>query len=45
MSTSNWVDVDNVVSITGTVKSHEIYQEVKQTWLTRCKIKTEQINE
>lgn len=44
-STSNWVDVDNVVSITGTVKSHEIYQEVKQTWLTRCKIKTEQINE
>ena len=29
----------NVLSITGTVKKHDEFREVKQTWLTRCKVK------
>lgn len=28
----------NVVSITGTVKKHDEFRGVKQTWLTRCKV-------
>ena len=27
-----------VLSITGTVKKHDEFREVKQTWLTRCKV-------
>ena len=36
--TSSWVDTDEVHSIKGTVKEHEEYNGIKQTWLTRCKI-------
>ena len=28
----------NVVSIIGTVKKHDEFRGVKQTWLTRCKV-------
>ena len=32
------IDCENVKSITGTIKAHTEYREVKQTELTRCKI-------
>lgn len=33
------IDLDkHIASITGTVKKHEEYRDVKQTWLTRCKV-------
>lgn len=36
---SSGVDQDKEIeSITGTVKSHEEYKGVKQTFLTRCRI-------
>lgn len=37
-STGNCVDVEDVKSIKGTVKSHEEFRGVKQTFLTRCKV-------
>lgn len=37
-STSNGLDLDKVASIKGTVKNHQEYNGVKQTWITRCKI-------
>lgn len=42
-STSKWLDVDSMdtFEISGKVKQHEEYKGVKQTWLTRCKIKEE----
>lgn len=36
--TSNWVEVDKVNKIKGTVKNHTEYRGVKQTELTRCKV-------
>lgn len=36
--TSNWVEVDKVSKIKGTVKTHTEYKGVKQTELTRCKV-------
>lgn len=46
-STSNTFDTDRVAEITGTVKNHEEYKGVKQTWLTRCKVtnKPEEVTE
>lgn len=39
-SSGNWVnDRENVVSVKGTIKSLEEFRGVKQTWLTRCKVK------
>lgn len=36
---SNWMDEDRPpVTIKGTVKAHNVYMEVKQTELTRCKV-------
>ena len=40
-STGIFVGEDNeyhVASIKGTVKKHDTYNDVKQTWLTRCKV-------
>lgn len=34
-------DTRNILSIRGTVKKHEEYNGVKQTWLTRCKVTSE----
>lgn len=37
--TSCYINPDkHIASITGTVKKHEEYRDVKQTWLTRCKV-------
>lgn len=41
-STGNIIDDDKeIVSISGTVKDHKEYKGLKQTWLTRCRIKYE----
>lgn len=32
------LDEGNTVPLTGTVKKHDTYKDVKQTQLTRCKI-------
>lgn len=36
-STSKQLDVTNITKISGTVKSHKTFRNVKQTYLTRCK--------
>lgn len=41
-STGNIIDDDKeIISISGTVKDHKEYKGLKQTWLTRCRIKYE----
>lgn len=40
--TSNYVDCDHVVELTGKVKGHEEYNGVKQTIVYFCKVKIEQ---
>ena len=40
--TSNYIDCDHVVELTGKVKGHEEYQGVKQTIVYFCKVKEEQ---
>lgn len=40
--TSNYVDCNHVVELTGKVKNHEEYQGVKQTIVYFCKVKEEQ---
>lgn len=43
-STSNDIAEDAIIeSITGTVKKHEEYKGLKQTWVTRCKITYKQV--
>ncbi len=37
-STSTSVDTDRKYSVVGTIKKHEEFRGVKQTWLTRCKL-------
>lgn len=37
-TTGNSLDVEYSYTVTGTVKKHEEYRGVKQTWLTRCKV-------
>lgn len=36
--TSNFIEEENVKHIKGTVKAHNVYNNVKQTELTRCKV-------
>ena len=40
-TTSAWLDTDKEYDIVGTVKEHSEYNKVRQTVLTRCKIKGE----
>lgn len=35
---SNGIEFDKVVSLKGTVKKHDVFRGVNQTWLTRCKV-------
>lgn len=37
-TTGNSLDVEYSYTVTGTVKKHEEYRGVKQTWLTRCRV-------
>ena len=38
-STSNFIDdIETVNKVVGTVKNHQEYRGVKQTWMTRCKV-------
>lgn len=37
-STDKGIDLDKNYQVIGTVKKHEEYQSIKQTWLTRCKL-------
>ena len=44
--TSNFLECEKIATVTGTVKKHNVYKNVKETVLTRCKVKdkTEQPN-
>ena len=36
---SGYIDTDrDVVALTGTIKKHDEFRDVKQTWLTRCRV-------
>ena len=37
-TTGNSLDVEYSYTVTGTVRKHEEYRGVKQTWLTRCRV-------
>lgn len=37
-SSSKAIDEERVAKLTGTVKKHEEYNGLKQTWVTRCKV-------
>ena len=43
-STSKSLDEDEYESVTGTVKSQSSYRDIKQTYLTRCKLKTKDVD-
>lgn len=37
-STGKWFEADKVNGITGKVKDHREFRDLKQTWITRCKV-------
>ena len=37
--TGKWLEADKEITLTGTVKEHGMFREVKQTELTRCRVK------
>ena len=44
-STSKSLDEDEYQSVTGTVKSQSSYRDIKQTYLTRCKLKVKDVDQ
>ncbi len=44
-STGKDLDLDTLITISGTVKDHKEYNGLKQTWLTRCKAEFKPVEE